>query len=61
MARNLFGGTADSVAEDVTGARVANAVETVWDGPSADAAQLTDTTDIDGAPILQLQADSRGY
>jgi hypothetical protein len=61
LARNLFGGTADSVAEDITGARVANAVGTVWDGPSAGAAQLTDLTDIDGAPLLQLQADSHGY
>jgi hypothetical protein len=61
LARNLFGGTADSVAEDITGARVANAVGTVWDGPSAGAAQLTDLTDIDGAPLLQLQADAHGY
>ncbi|MFF1450175.1 hypothetical protein ACFVYF_18850 [Streptomyces sp. NPDC058274] len=61
MARNLFGGTADAVAEDATGARVANAVGTVWDGPSAGAAQLTDLTDINGAPILQLQADAHGY
>ncbi|WP_435270934.1 hypothetical protein [Streptomyces sp. 1222.5] len=61
MARNLFGGTADSVAEDITGARVPNAVGTVWDGPSAGAGQLTDLTDINGAPILQLQADVHGY
>ncbi|MFI0553429.1 hypothetical protein [Streptomyces scabiei] len=61
MARNLFGGTADSVAEDITGARVPNAVGTVWDGPSAGAAQLTDLTDISGAPILQLQADANGF
>jgi hypothetical protein len=57
----LFGGTADSVAEDITGARVPNAVGSVWDGPSAGAAQLTDLTDINGAPILQLQADSAGF
>jgi hypothetical protein len=57
----LFGGTADSVAEDATGARVANAVGTVWDGPSAGAAHLTDLTDIAGAPIIQLTADSRGF
>jgi hypothetical protein len=49
------------VAEDITGARVANAVGTVWDGPSAGAAQLTDLTDINGAPLLQLQADAHGY
>jgi hypothetical protein len=61
LARNLFGGTADSVAEDITGARVANAVGSVWDGPSAGAAQLTDLTDINGAPLLQLQADAHGY
>lgn len=61
LARNLFGGTADSVAEDITGARVPNAVGTVWDGPSAGAAQLTDLTNIDGAPILQLQADIHGF
>jgi hypothetical protein len=61
VARNLFGGTADSVAEDITGARVPNAVGSVWDGPSAGAAQLTDLTDINGAPILQLQADSTGF
>jgi hypothetical protein len=61
LARNLFGGTADSVAEDITGARVANAVGTVWNGPSAGAAQLTDLTDINGAPLLQLQADGDGY
>ncbi|MER6382100.1 glycosyl hydrolase family 28-related protein [Streptomyces sp. NPDC001118] len=61
MARNLFGGTADSVAEDITGARVPNAAGTVWDGPSAGAAQLTDLTDINGAPLTQLQADAHGY
>jgi hypothetical protein len=61
LARNLFGGTADSVAEDITGARVANAVGTVWDGPSAGAAKLTDLTDINGAPLLQLQADANGF
>ncbi|MFF3416813.1 hypothetical protein ACFYW9_19250 [Streptomyces sp. NPDC002698] len=61
MARNLFGGTADSVAEDITGARVPNAVGTVWSGPSAGASQLTDLTDISGAPLLQLQADASGF
>lgn len=61
MARNLFGGTADSVAEDVTGARVPNAVGTVWDGPSAGATQLTDLTDSNGTPITQLTANSNGF
>ncbi|MYX26059.1 hypothetical protein GTY75_05145 [Streptomyces sp. SID8381] len=61
MARNLFGGTADSVAEDSSGARVPNAVGTVWDSPSAGATQLTDLTDESGAPLQQLQADATGY
>ncbi|WP_340376609.1 hypothetical protein U5640_16825 [Streptomyces sp. SS7] len=61
MARNLFGGTADSVAEDATGARVAGAVGTVWNGPSAGAVQLTDLTDESGAPLDHLTADSNGY
>ncbi|MFK0231210.1 GDSL-type esterase/lipase family protein [Streptomyces sp. NPDC090303] len=61
MARNLFGGTADCVAEDIAGARVAGAVGTVWDGPSAGANQLTDLTDENGAPLSQLTADAHGY
>ncbi|MEU8948785.1 SGNH/GDSL hydrolase family protein [Streptomyces sp. NPDC048489] len=61
MARNLFGGTASDVAEDVTGARVPGAVGTVWDGPSAGANQITDLTDIDGVPKSQLVADTRGF
>ncbi|MFF1908616.1 hypothetical protein [Kitasatospora sp. NPDC058218] len=60
MARNLFGGTAADVAESVSGARIPGAVGTVWDGPSAGAAQITDLTDTGGAPILQLVADNRG-
>ncbi|WP_055523450.1 hypothetical protein [Streptomyces graminilatus] len=61
MARQLFGGTADSVAEDATGARVANAIGTVWNGPSAGATRLADLTDESGAPIDHLTADSNGY
>lgn len=38
MTRNLFGGTAADVAEDISGARIPGAVGTVWDGPSAGAA-----------------------
>ncbi|MFB8199386.1 hypothetical protein [Kitasatospora purpeofusca] len=60
MARNLFGGTAADVAESVSGARIPGAVGTVWDGPSAGAAQITDLTDTTGAPVLQLVADVRG-
>ncbi|MEU5186991.1 hypothetical protein AB0G83_07525 [Streptomyces klenkii] len=61
MARNLFGGTASDVAEDIDGRRVPGAVGTVWDGPSDGARQITDLTDADGAPIIQLQADVRGF
>ncbi|MFF7729565.1 hypothetical protein [Streptomyces sp. NPDC008001] len=60
MARNLFGGTASDVAEDIDGRRVPWAVGTVWDGPSDAARQITDLTDADEAPIIQLQADVRG-
>jgi hypothetical protein len=61
MARNLFGGTAADVAETVDGARVPGAVGTVWSGPSDGAVQLLDLTDADGAPIVQLVADQRGF
>ncbi|MBB5123271.1 hypothetical protein [Streptomyces eurocidicus] len=61
MARNLFGGTTADVAEDIDGRRVPGAVGTVWDGPSDGARQLTDLTDVDGAPIIQLVADVRGF
>ncbi|MFJ9771825.1 hypothetical protein ACIRVF_11325 [Kitasatospora sp. NPDC101157] len=60
MARNLFGGTAADVAESVSGARIPGAVGTVWDGPSEGARQVTDLTDTNGAPIIQLVADVRG-
>lgn len=59
--RNLFGGTAADVAEDVDGKRIPGAVGTVWDGPSEAANQITDLQDQDGAPIIQLVADNRGF
>ncbi|MFE5542768.1 hypothetical protein ACFQ71_03000 [Streptomyces sp. NPDC056534] len=61
MARNLFGGTTADVAEDVSGARIPGAVGTVWDGPSDGARQVLDLMDADGAPIIQLVADNRGF
>ncbi|MFE0773920.1 hypothetical protein [Streptomyces sp. NPDC058861] len=61
MARNLFGGTAADVAEDIDGKRIPGAVGTVWDGPSETARQLVDLTDADGVPIIQLVADQRGF
>ncbi|MFE9442487.1 glycosyl hydrolase family 28-related protein [Streptomyces sp. NPDC006602] len=60
MARLLFGGTAADVAEDVSGARVPGATGTVWDGSSDGAAQITDLTDLSGAPLTQLVADEDG-
>ncbi|MCZ4119042.1 hypothetical protein [Streptomyces sp. H39-S7] len=61
MARNLFGGTASDVAEDVDGRRIPGAVGTVWNGPSGGATQVLDLTDQDGAPLVQLVADNRGF
>lgn len=61
MTRNLFGGTAADVAEDIDGRRIPGAVGTVWNGPSDGATQITDLTDADGAPIIQLVADHRGF
>lgn len=61
MARNLFGGTASDVAEDVDGGRIPGAVGTVWNGPSDGATQVLDLTDQDGAPLVQLVADNRGF
>lgn len=60
MARNLFGGTAADVAEDITGARVPQAEGTVWDGPSAEALQITDLLDYSGSPTNTLTADDQG-
>ncbi|WP_369272384.1 glycosyl hydrolase family 28-related protein [Streptomyces sp. R11] len=48
------------MAEDVSGARVAGVVGTVWDGPSEGAAQLTDLTDVSGAAITELVSDDDG-
>lgn len=61
MARNLFGGTASDVAEDIDGRRIGGAVGTVWDGPSDQATRITDLMDADGAPIIQLVSDVRGF
>jgi hypothetical protein len=61
MARNLFGGTAADVAEDVDGRRVPGAVGTVWDGASGGAQQVLDLVDADGVPVIQLVADERGF
>ncbi|MEU6765909.1 glycosyl hydrolase family 28-related protein [Streptomyces sp. NPDC046853] len=60
MARNTFGGSASDVAEDANGVRVPGVIGTVWDGPTSGAAQITDLTDLDGAPLSELQADERG-
>jgi hypothetical protein len=61
VARNLFGGSAADVAEDASGARVPGATGTVWDGASGGAVQITDLTDVDGAPLSGLTADSQGF
>src|SRR5690606_27772695 len=60
MARNLFGGSAADVAEDIDGSRVPDAVGTVWNGPSPEAVQLTDLQDASGNPIQELISDSQG-
>ncbi|WP_158690351.1 hypothetical protein [Streptomyces sp. PsTaAH-124] len=60
MPRNLFGGTASDVAEDVNGARVPGVIGTVWDGPGQSANQITDLTDLNGLEMGQLTADSQG-
>lgn len=60
MARNLFGGTAADVAEDVEGARVPSAEGTVWDGLSEGAVQLTDLLDTANNPIQELISDAQG-
>jgi lysophospholipase L1-like esterase len=59
MARNLFGGTASDVAEDVAGARVPGVVGTVWYS-SSEGDQVTDLLDSNGAPIDSLTADENG-
>jgi hypothetical protein len=60
MARNLFGGTAADAAEDITGARVPGAEGTVWDGPGAEALQVTDLLDANKNPIMALTANPEG-
>ncbi|MFF4557160.1 hypothetical protein [Streptomyces sp. NPDC001422] len=61
LPRNAFGGTSDSVAEDITGARVPGATGTAWSGPSAGATQITDLLDSSLGPISQLVADQNGF
>jgi hypothetical protein len=60
MARLLFGGTAADAAEDASGVRVPGATGTVWDGASEGATEVTDLTDLTGAPIAGLVADDNG-
>lgn len=60
MARNLFGGSAAAVAEDIDGSRVPGATGTVWDGPSETAVQLVDLQNFSGQAIQTLTADSQG-
>jgi len=60
MARNLFGGSAADVAEDIDGSRVPSATGTVYAGPGAEAVQITDLQDADGNPIMNLTSDGQG-
>ncbi|MFG3176579.1 hypothetical protein ACGFZC_16145 [[Kitasatospora] papulosa] len=60
MARNLFGGTAADVAEDVSGARAPGAVGAVWSGVGENATQITDLTDEQKGSIASLKADANG-
>lgn len=60
MGRYVFGGTTDSAAETATGARLPNAVGTVWNSGAEDATQLTDLADINGNPLSMLTADQNG-
>ncbi|MER6102405.1 hypothetical protein ABT115_08760 [Streptomyces sp. NPDC001832] len=60
MARNIFAGTAAEVAEDVSGARIPNAVGTVWDGPSGGASQVLDLLSSELTPIAELVANDHG-
>ncbi|MBT2383866.1 hypothetical protein [Streptomyces sp. ISL-11] len=63
MERNMFGGSAADVAEDVDGRRVSGAPVTIWDGPSDTAARVMDLQDADGAVLDSgtLVADQHGY
>ncbi|MDT0611983.1 right-handed parallel beta-helix repeat-containing protein [Streptomyces lancefieldiae] len=60
MARNLFGGTAADVAENIDGSRAPGAEGTVWNGPTEEATQITDLLDSSGIPMQVLTADSQG-
>lgn len=60
MARQLFGGSAADVAEDIDGSRVAGATGTVWDGSDSTAHQVTDMTTLEGLPLPELISDSQG-
>ncbi len=60
MARNSFGGTSADAAEDMSGARIPEAVGTLWDGPSEGATQVTDLLDATGAPVSVIVADENG-
>ncbi|GAA0406159.1 hypothetical protein [Streptomyces luteireticuli] len=63
MDRNLFGGSAADVAEDVDGKRVAGAPVTIWDGPTDTANRVMDLQDPDGTVLDSgvLVADPHGY
>ncbi|WKK23026.1 hypothetical protein QZH56_30450 [Streptomyces olivoreticuli] len=63
MERNMFGGSASDVAEDVDGRRVSGAPVTIWDGPSATANRVLDIQDTDGAMLDSgtVVADQHGY
>jgi lysophospholipase L1-like esterase len=60
MARNLFGGSAADVAEDIDGSRIASATGIVWNGPGAEALQLTDLQDSSGNPMTGLTSNGQG-
>lgn len=63
MDRNLFGGSAADVAEDVDGKRVAGAPVTVWDGATDTANRVMDLQDPGGTALDSgvLVADQHGY
>lgn len=63
MERNLFGGSAADVAEDVDGKRVPGRPVTIWDGPGEGATRLMDLQDADKAALdnSTLVADKYGY
>ncbi|MEU1353890.1 hypothetical protein ABZ410_08290 [Streptomyces cinnamoneus] len=63
MERNMFGGSASDVAEDVDGRRVSGAPVTIWDSPSETANRVLDVLDADGAVLDSgtVIADQYGY